>query len=145
MICGSTSMEVAMSAAKCAATQFQMQRSINADAPFPFPTPDERVRLMGAYDSSETRGYLNAYQYGRLAKRMGVTGTSVRRWFADKRMRQGHHTEYTKYPTDIAKKKGKPPAVEVRTQLPLLRGRRLRALQAAGSSGAAWAPKGEGE
>ena len=100
-----------MPAAKCAATQFQMQASINADPPLPFPTPDERVRLMGAYDSSETRGYLSAYQYTRLAKKMGVMGTSVRRWFAEERMRQGHHTEYTKCPTDIAKKKVKAPAV----------------------------------
>ena len=61
MICGSASMEVAMSAVKCSATRFQMQRSINVNAPLSFPTPDERVRLMGAYDSSETRGYLSAY------------------------------------------------------------------------------------
>ena len=68
-----------MSAVKCSATRFQMQTSINVNAPLPFPTPDERVRLMGAYDSSETRGYLSAYQYVRLAKKMGVTATSVRR------------------------------------------------------------------
>ena len=145
MICGSALMEVAMSAAKCAATQFQMQASINADAPLPFPMPDKRVRLMGAYDSSETRVYLSVYQYARLAKKMGVTGTSVRRWLTDERMRQGHHMEYTKYPTDIAKKKGKPPAVEVRTQLPLRRGRRPRTPQASWSSRAAWSPKEGGE
>ena len=42
-------------------------------------------------------------------------------------MRQGHHSNYTKYPT---KKRGTPPAVEVRTQLPLRRGRQPRAAQA---------------
>ena len=49
MICGSASMKVLLSAAKCAATWFQMQASINADAPLPFPTLNKRVRLMGAY------------------------------------------------------------------------------------------------
>ena len=87
------SMEVVLSAAKCTATRFQMQASINADAPLPIPTPNERVHLMGAYDSSETRAYLNTYQYARLAKKMGVTATSVRKWFTDERMRQGYHTE----------------------------------------------------
>ena len=60
-------------------------------------------------------------------------------------MRQGHHTEYTKYPTHIAKRKGKPPAVEVRTQLPLHRGRRPQVSQSVGPSEATWTPKGEGE
>ena len=39
MVCGSASMEVALSAVRCAATRFQMQTSINADGPLPFPTP----------------------------------------------------------------------------------------------------------
>ena len=97
IICGSASMEVASSAATCVAMHFQMQASINADAPLPLPTPNDRIRLMGAYDSSPTRGYLNAYQYTRLAKKMGVRSTSAWKWFSDERMRQGHHMEYTKY------------------------------------------------
>ena len=58
MACGSESMEVALSAARCAATRFQMQASINADGPLPFLTPNERIRLMGPYDSSEWRRHL---------------------------------------------------------------------------------------
>ena len=81
----------------------------------------------------------------KLAKKMGVAPTSVRRWFSDERMRQGHHTEYTKYPTVTAKGKGKPPAVEVRTQLPLHRGRDTQGSQSVGPSEATWTPKGEGE
>ena len=122
-----------------------MQTSINVNAPLPFPTPDERVRLMGAYDSSETRGYLSAHQLTKLAKKMGVTPTSVRRWFSDERMSRGHHTEYTKYPIDTAKGKKKPPAVEVRTQLPLHRGRHTQGSQSGGPPETRWTPKGEGE
>ena len=75
-------------------------------APLPFPTPDESIRLVGAYDSSETRGYLSAYHFARLAKKMGVTVTSIRRWFADERMRQGHYTGYTKYPHRHSQEEG---------------------------------------
>ena len=142
MVCGSPSMEVALSGARCAATRFQMQGSINADGLLPFPTPNERIRLMGAYDSSPTRGYLNPYRYKTLAKKMGVTDTPVRKWFSNERMRQGHHTEYTKYPTQ---KRGTPPAVEVRTQLPLGRGRQPRAPQNPGRPRTGWTPGTKGE
>ena len=129
MVCSSASMVVALSAARCAATRIQMQASINADDPLPFPTPVERIRLMGSYDSSPTRGYLNPHRYKTLAKKMEVADAAVRKWFSNERMRQGHHTEYTKYPTQ---KKGTPPAVEVRMQLPLRRGRQARIPQTPG-------------
>ena len=74
-----------------------------------------------------TRGYLNPHRYKTQAKKMGVSDTAVRKWFSDERMRQGHHTEYTKYPTQ---KRGIPPAV--RTQLPLRRGRQPQAAQTPG-------------
>ena len=120
---------MALSAARCAATRFQMQTSINADGPLPLPTPAERICLLGAYDSLPTRGYLNPHRYKTQAKTMGVSDTVVRKWFSDERMRQGHHTEYTKYPTQ---KRGIPPAVEVRTQLPPHRGRQPPAAQTPG-------------
>ena len=142
MVCGSASMEVALSAARCAAKRFQIQPSINADSPLPFPTPNERIHLLGAYDLSPTRVYLNPYQYTKLAKKMGVTGTAVRKWFSDERMRQGHHTEYTKYPIQ---KRGTPAAVEVRTQLPLRRGRQPRAPQTVGTPRTSWTPRTKGE
>ena len=97
---------------------------------------------MGAYDSSPTRGYLNLHRYKTLAKKMGLADTAVRKWFSDERMWQGHHTEYTKYPTQ---KRGTSPAVEMRTQLPLRRGRQPRAAHTPGKPRTGWAPGTKGE
>ena len=70
MVCGSASMEVALSATRCAATRFQMQTTINADRPLPFPIPAERIHLLVAYDSLDSRGYLNPHRYKMLAKQI---------------------------------------------------------------------------
>ena len=61
---------MALSATRCAATRFQMPTTINADRPLPFPTPADRIHLLGAYDSSDSRGYLNPHRYKMLAKHM---------------------------------------------------------------------------
>ena len=122
MLCGNAAMEVDLSATKTAATRFQMQVAINANRLLPFPTPAEKVCLLGAYDSSGARGYLKPQQYRSLAKQMQVPASSVRQWFTEERMRQGHQGDYQKYPSQ-PKKRGRPPTVEVRTKLPLQRWR----------------------
>ena len=53
-----------------------------------------------------------------------------------------HHTEYTKYPTQ---KRGTPSAVEVRTQLPLHRGRQPQIPQTPGRPRTGWTPGTKGE
>ena len=122
MMCGNATLEVVLSATKAAATRFQMQVAINANRPLPFPTPAEKICLLGAYNSSGIRGYLNTQQYKSLAKKVQVPASSVRQWLNEKRMRQGHQGDYQKYPSH-PKKRGQPPAVEVKTNLPLPRGR----------------------
>ena len=142
MVCGNAAIEVALSATRCATTRFQMQTAINAERPLPFPTPAKRICILGAYDSSVFRGYLNPHWYKMLAKQKRVSDTAVRKWFTEKRMRQGHQSNYKKYPTQ---KRGKPPAVEVRTQLPFQRGRQPLAAQTLEGPSAGRTPKRKGE
>ena len=87
MMCGNATIEVFLSATKAAATRFQIQVAINRNLPLPFPTPAEKVCLLGAYNSSGVKGYLNPQQYKSLAKKMHVPASSVRQWSNEERMR----------------------------------------------------------
>ena len=75
--------------------------------------------LRGAYNLSANQGYLAPQHYASLAEKMGVPVPSVKQWFNEERMAKGHAGNYHKYP----KRKGKPPSVEVRTNVPLSRGK----------------------
>ena len=57
-------------------------------------------------------------------------------------MRHGHQSDYQKYPSQ---RRSKPPAVEVKTQLPLQRGRQPLASQALEGSSAGSTPEPKGE
>ena len=134
-------MEVALSATRCTATRFQMQAAINTNRPLPFPTPAERICLL-KYDSSGSRRYLNPPQYKSLAKEMQVPVTAVRQWFTKERMKQGHQSDYQRYPSQ---RRGKLPTVEVRTQLPLKRGRQPSTSHALEGSSTVSTPELKGE
>ena len=77
-----------------------------------------------------------------LAKQMQVSDTAVWKWLTEERMRQGHQSDYQKYPSQ---KRWKPPAVEVRTQLPLRRGKPPLASQTMEGSSAGSTPEPKGE
>ena len=113
-------------------------------SPLPFPTPAEEVDLRGAYNSSGTRGYLSQQQYASLAERMQVPASSIRQWFNEERMRMGHQGNYHKY-SSHPKRRGKPPAVEVRMKLPLSRGKAPSATHTPEAPSATHVPKAKGE
>ena len=137
-------MIVVLSATKAAATRFQTKVAINANRPLLFPTPAEKICLLGAYDSSVVRGYLNPQQYKSLSRKMQVPASSVRQWFNEERMRRGHQGDYKKYPSH-PKKRGQPPAVNVRTKLPLQRGRQPSTTHTPEATVTASTPESKGE
>ena len=65
------------------------------------------------------RGYLAPQHYTSLAEKMGEPVPTVKKWFNQERMPKGRAGNFHTTP----KRKGKPPAVEVRSHLPLTRGK----------------------
>ena len=72
---------------------------------------------------------------------MQVRGSSVRQWFSKEMMRLGHQGNYPSHP----KRRGKPPAVEVRKKLPLPRGRPPSTAHTPEDTSTACVPETKGE
>ena len=144
MLCGCVAMEVVLSIAKTTATRFQMQGAINLNCPLPIPTPTKAVDLRRVYNLSAARGYLFQQHYASLAEKMRVLASFVRQWLNEERMRMGHQGNYHKYPSQ-PKRRGKPPAVEVRTKLPLSRQKAPSATHTPEAPSATNVPKVRGE
>ena len=98
--------------ARTAATRFQMQGAINSNRSLTFRRAAEEGDLRQAYNMSANCGYLTPQHYAALADKMGVPVTTVKNWYNEERKAKGHMGNFLK---------GKPPAVEVRTRLPLTR------------------------